>query len=203
MPARIVLLVTCLALARALQAQSAEPADQLCFHSRPQDRCDWFLVTEAGFIRRLAPDYPFRELMGTGALGAMRNVGERTAVGGALVVHTNFDDRVRIGVTPRLRRWVGSGLSVDAAAGPVFSTTDGRGASAWGFTGQVGVNVGGWVTLRTQLDYVPAGDRYGGLSDPFHWSIGASAESYLGAAGIIAGLIGVAARSWADAWSGF
>jgi hypothetical protein len=193
--------VAALTFVAAVAAQSPPP-DGLCFHARPGVRCRWFLVTEAGFIRRLAPVYPYREMMGTGALGVMRNVGARTAVGGALVVHTNFDDRVRIGVTPRLRRWLGSWLSVDAAAGPVFSTTDGRGVAAWGGTSQLGINIGGWVTLRTQLDYVPPRDRYGGLSDPIHWSVGAAVESYPGAAGIIAGLVAVAARSWADAWSG-
>ena len=204
MLARLGSLVASLALASTVSAQPVATPDRLCFHANPRQRCDWFLVTEAGFLRRVAPVYPYREMMGAAALGAMRNVGSRTAVGGALVVHTNFDDRIRIGVTPRLRRWVGPSIAVDAAAGPVVSTTaDSVGAGAPGFTTQVGINVGGWITLRTQLDYVPPAERYGGLSAPFHWSVGASGESYLGAVGILGGLVVIAARAWADAWSGF
>lgn len=204
MSIRLHSVVTWLALAGTLGAQSTAPPGDLCFHPRPRDRCGWFLVTEAGFIRRLTPVYPYREMMGTGALGLMRNVGARTAIGGALVVHTNFDDRIRIGPTVRLRRWVGSWVGLDAAAGPVVSTRGASGgASSLGFTTHAGVNFAGLLSVRTQLDNVPAADRYGGLSDPFHWSVALAAESYPGAAGIVAGLLAVAARAWADSWSGF
>jgi hypothetical protein len=178
---------------------SGQSAGGLCFHPRPGPRCDWTLVTEAGPVRRVVPVYPYRELSGVGAVGLLRRLPSGDHVGATFVVQTNFDDRVRIGLAPAGRRWLGSWGAVDVAAGPTLATESG----SVGLMGRVGLNLGGWLTVQTQLDRVPNGERYGGLRSPWHWSVGVSGGSYLGAAGIAGGLLAVFGRAWKDSWSGF
>lgn len=110
----------------ALAAQEPAPAPprpaSFCVRPRPADRCRAFLVTE---LSRSTQRY------GTGFgvedrfqwdWGAMVNVGGGQAVGATLVSGEPKDGHR--GLSLRYRRWLGSGLALDAAPGMIVVGDD-------------------------------------------------------------------------------
>src|SRR5262245_31869740 len=118
--------------------RSAEVPDPHCWRGRPLPHCRAFLLFEFSaprFLTGTKLDMAVAQ-QGNGYsryeqglvsqfvfdLGAMRNVSDRDAVGGTVMVGTIVDDPSRrwvIGATARYRRWLTPIVSADAATGVV------------------------------------------------------------------------------------
>ena len=162
-------------LAAPLHGQQSDPAapKPLCFRGRPLPQCRAFWLTEFG-VSPFEPWFVWE-------LGGMRNVGARSAVGGALYVR--IDGGTAYGVKPRFRRWLSPVVALDVAPGIIILAAAGNSA---GFAGHVGLSVGDLVGVTLQAETVPP-DFDGGKR--VKWSGGGR----LGAVpGTIAGIAGVA-----------
>jgi len=117
-------------------AAARRPADPLCWRGRPLARCRAFVLVEFSAPRHLVGSRldPVVAQPGSGHprwdqglasqfvydLGAMVNVGERSAIGGTLTAGVITDDPstpLVLGVTGRYRRWLTRTVSADAAVG--------------------------------------------------------------------------------------
>src|SRR5207249_7423776 len=135
--------VSLASLVRAQQPVSgAQASHALCFRGRPLPQCRAFWLTEFGLI---LPDGPL-----VWELGAMRNVGTRSAVGGS--VYLRIDGGTAYGVKPRLRRWLSPVVAVDVSPGIIILA--GAGNSV-GFAGHVGLSFRDLVALTVQAETVP------------------------------------------------
>jgi hypothetical protein len=170
-----------LSLASPARAQQVVPAPQastsVCFRGRPLPRCRAFWLTEFGVS-------PFDGAVAW-ELGGMRNVGPRSAVGGAL--YLRVDGGSAYGVKPRFRRWLSPVVALDVAPGFIILAGDGNSP---GFAGHVGLSFRDWLALTLQAETVPpdfpAGRR-------IKWSGGGRLGGGLGA---ITGIAGLALLGW-------
>jgi hypothetical protein len=127
------LLVPLLAIAALAPAADAQAPDPFCWRGRPLPACEWFALFEFGYLEPLAttrlrepstlPGAPPREEIAFGrqltwSVGAMRNVGPRTAFGGAAVIGAALEAGPYVVATARARRWVAPAASIEVAAGP-------------------------------------------------------------------------------------
>lgn len=108
----------------------------LCWRARPAPRCQWFLVTEFGMGGSSRDAYSPR---GDVAIGLMRNVGRRAAIGGAFLA-SGDESHSRSGFIVRYRRWLDSRLAVEIGAGPI-SFCEKQGPEGCGPARQSGVQV--------------------------------------------------------------
>lgn len=100
-------------LAAPLAAQGGGPA---CFGPHPAPRCGSWVITEAGARYRLTDQYQDEQnLFFHYALGWMKNLGERSALG--VQAFGGSDGRARGGVGVRARRWLSTRESVDLVVG--------------------------------------------------------------------------------------
>ena len=173
--AAVVLFVS---LATPLHAQQAVPAPDapraLCFQGRPLPRCRAFWLTEFG-VSPFEPSVVWE-------LGGMRNVGARSAVGGALHVGI-FDRGTAYGVKPRFRRWLSPAVALDVSPGIIILAAAGNSV---GFTGHVGLSLRDWVALTLQAETRPP-DFEGGKR--IKWSGGGRLGAVPGTITGIAGLV--------------
>lgn len=122
---------------------------------KPQRR--WFPVLQAGALVQLDQE-EVRGEEGEGTmvldLGAMQNVGDRSALGGS--VYFGFDpDRARFGAKFRVRRWLTNSLSIDAAPGIVVGGTSEDGSRYYsypGFVGELGLSLSDRVIVTGQVE---------------------------------------------------
>ena len=168
-------ILTMLAIAASADAQ-VSPTDSLpgrgCLRGRPKPRCQSFWVTEFSVTPRMnanpsgggGPNYYY-----TWDLGGMRNVGARTALGGAVFLGGE-DDGARFGLTFRYRRWITSATALDLSPGVLVAGGDNKRAPRFpGFTGAAGIMHRDLVGLAVRFEAVPdsAGSVetawYGGL----------------------------------------
>lgn len=113
-PRRITLLTLGFLLAAPLAV--AEAQGNPCFTPRPAPQCTSWLVTEAGARLRLTDRFEGeQDLFFHYALGWMRNVGARTALG--VEAFGGSDGRARGGLALRGRQWLSDQVSADLVAG--------------------------------------------------------------------------------------
>jgi len=102
------------------QAALAQEICTACMRGEPRDRCKSFFITEYILLYQVQgmttvnPDLGLA--MGSEA-GWMRNIGERTAVGGTVFA---FGDSPRLGVKLRYRRWLSRKFAADVGIGTVL-----------------------------------------------------------------------------------
>jgi hypothetical protein len=125
-----------------------------CFESAPLPYCRNFLLTEfSGAVRVAANRDDARGTLFDWKLGAMRNAGARTALGGAVFL-TWSESFLTAGVQPRLRIWADSKLSFDLAPGLIVFQ---GGSRNLGVHGQVAANYGRFVSLVGTLQVTDVG----------------------------------------------
>lgn len=98
-----------------LRAQAA-----FCFRGRPVERCRTFLITEFTTGPGLPTASRRPPWVNDWELGAMRNIGTRSAVGLTAVVNYDEDERAFVGARPRFRRWISQSAAVDLSGGILF-----------------------------------------------------------------------------------
>jgi hypothetical protein len=168
-----------LSLAGPLRGQQAAPATgipkALCFRGRPVPNCRSFLVTEF--------DLAFTEGWARWELGAMHNVGPRSAVGGSLLLRA-ANDSSAFGVKARFRRWLSRVVALDVSSGILVAGP----GTAPGFASHVGLGIGDLVGLSIEAETVPP-DFDGGKR--IRWFGGVRTGAHLGV--IIGALAGILA----------
>lgn len=169
----------------------------LSFTGRPWPGARWFLVTHSGLAARVDAGSPLYEKGKAYALadfGAMRNLGERWAVGGNLYVGAD-DRRLRFGPKARLRYWLGSAHSIDAAAGVLLAGVDEwKGDADFpGYVGEVNVSLEEVLLLTAEVETVHIRDQNGIEDTDTSWYLGGKLGGVAGIVGVAAALIAVAA----------
>ena len=114
-------LLTLLQLAASAPQPAAAVATEstkhstLCWRARPAPRCQWFLVTELGMARSSRDAYNPRVDL---ALGLMRNVGRRAAIGASVLASAD-ESHSRSGFIVRYRRWLDPRIALEIGVGPI------------------------------------------------------------------------------------
>jgi hypothetical protein len=168
-----------LVLASPLRGQQADGPTQtpkaLCFRGRPFPLCRSFLLTEF--------DLALTDGSTRWELGAMHNVGSRSALGGSLLLRGEDRDSSAFGVTARYRRWVSRVVALDLSSGILVA---GPGAAP-GFAGHVGLGVGDLIGLSIEAETV-APDLEGGKR--IRWFGGVRLGAHAGTiVGLLAGIL--------------
>ena len=87
-------------------------------------------------------------------VGAMKNLGQRTAVGGS--AYFGFDpDQTRLGAKARFRYWLSRSLAIDVAPGFIAGGTGvdaGRSYSYPGLVGELSFSMGDWMVVTGQVE---------------------------------------------------
>ena len=169
-----VLLTLLPGVARA-QADSPNGPAPLCFRGRPAEQCRVFLLTEVSLNSREYGADSDDEVHLRSEVGAMVNVGERSAAGGTVSFGWHW------GATARYRRWLHGGLAVDFAPGFVVvrNAYDGRSLR---LTANISISAGDWAGAFAHGE----SSRNGGQA-----GVGLKLGSWLGtiAGGVLYGLI--------------
>ena len=138
---------------------------KLCFRGHPKPDCDFFLITEIGYAFRMQ-EFSRPKLSSSNGcfnweLGLMGNVNARYALGGAFYLAAG-EEGSRLGIKPRLRRWLAPDVSLDLSPGIILSgnlenNEDNIYAdiNGIGFVGSVDLNFSDLFSLTTQLEAVP------------------------------------------------
>lgn len=187
-----------------LTAQDAE-SKTLCLRASPAPRCEWLLLTEAGYSVPIARGSP--AVAGkssnriTVALGALRNLGSHDALGGALFFAGLDADASRSGAQVRYRRWISRSAALEAGAGVIWEATDLTvGARLPGFRAQAGFDIRNIVGVTTQVDIV--GTEFGADGEPktfVDWYVGGRVGGGVGLAGVaVLGLLTILAVATLD-----
>ena len=133
------------------------------FRGNNVSKCRWFLLTEAGVLFSIKAD-PGQEteqtMIGTLDLGAMKNIGRRSALGATAFMESG-SNHDRVGVRIRYRRWLGDRTALDLSPGIVM---DGDPAFAGpGLIGQAAFNLGDLMSVVVEGEV----DRY--VYVPYHY----------------------------------
>ena len=187
MTRNVVAALVLLAGAGTLSAQTAG----LCFRGQPAARCRAFLITEFG-VNGSTHDNFVDATSAVWELGLMKNTGSRSAFGGSARFAVGAGDRLIL--SPRLRRWMSHGLTLDVAPGVIVwddRVTGLSQAQAPGFSGQVTLGYQDLIGVAAGIEIAHfERSGVGGLS-------GTSAVPFVGARlgsypGTIAGTAGAA-----------
>jgi hypothetical protein len=184
MHARTALLLGALLLPTTLVAQRSggtlvqplDPPPSFCFRGKPLPGCQWFTFAEFAVSSRIADQNRFDDtprVYYSGEIGALYNLGSRSAVGGGVYLGGD-DDGWRLGIRPRYRYWIASGFAVDAAAGVLVAGDLDLFEGTWpGFNAQLGVGWQDLVALTTQVEII--GTTQGTWTN---WYVGVQAGSF-------------------------
>lgn len=175
----------------------------LSFRGKPKPECNSFLITEFGYSYRLGRNSgdPYNSSRDnfyfTWDLGWMTNLSKSYALGATFYAGAD-QDGARLGIKPRLRRWLGRDLSLDVSPGILLYRLGGNYDKYPGFTGHVGLNYADWITLIGQVEVIPY--EYQGYGSYPNWSTrrgnevtwygGVKLGSY---PGTVAGILAIAA----------
>lgn len=176
------LVVCCLALlgtismpGLAQQTAGRRDTSAVCFNPSPLPRCRSFAVVEVELmdLRNRSPEsytapgqftyFSSLEAHASVELGWLRNLSDRSALGGTLVVGTMSGDGGRYGVKGRYRRWLDGQFAVDLEGGPL-AVSGGSGHSPFSRDGAFGATTGlefayrDLIALSANVDAVK-GDR--------------------------------------------
>jgi hypothetical protein len=118
---------------------------------------EWFPVLQAGTLFKLSPNQvpgDRADAIITIDAGAMKNVGQRTALGGS--AYFGLDpDQTRLGAKARFRYWISRSLAIDVAPGFIAGGTGvdyGRSYSYPGFVGELSFSMGDWMVVTGQVE---------------------------------------------------
>jgi hypothetical protein len=151
-------------------APAARTGRGFCTRGRPAPACGTFLLFEAGFYKPVHNTIregrsSTHEVVsafgnhGTWELGAMANLGQRSAVGATALVGAGGADSRRTGLRARYRYWLTDDRSIDVAAGPLWMVV--RGGSegkGMGATADLRLNFRDTYALTGRVDRVRSGD---------------------------------------------
>jgi hypothetical protein len=162
---RAPILVVLSLLAGTAAAQEPARPTGVCMDAEPRPACRSFVITEAHFNGRLAPDPGngaccpriLHQSYLTAELAFMRNVGPDVALGIGVFGGREFAvEANQFGLRARYRRWLTSRQALDLSLGMVY-TSAGYGTfdSHLGGTVQAGFQLAPWLTVSGGVDYVP------------------------------------------------
>jgi hypothetical protein len=147
----------------------------LCFRGRTLPNCRSFLLTEF--------DLALTDGSTRWELGAMKNVGSRSAIGGSLLLRGAENDSSAFGVKARYRWWLSRALALDVSSGILVVGP----GTAPGFAGHVGLGIGDLVGLSIEAETVPP-DFEGGKR--IRWFGGVRVGAHVGTiVGVLAGIL--------------
>lgn len=108
--------LTALTVLTGASPLAAQESSRLCFSPAPSPSCQSWWITEAGVRYRVSDRFPDeQDVFFHYALGWMRNIGPRMALGGE--VFGGSDGHARGGVAARARRWLSPRASLDLVVG--------------------------------------------------------------------------------------
>ena len=127
---------------------AAQTPKSFCWQPGPRSQCRTFALTEFGAGLLVAGNQPDnRWALFQYGLGAVRNVSDKVGLGGAAFA-TYSEEAITVGLAPRLRYWVSTGLSFDVAPGLIVFQ---GGSRNLGLNAQVAVNFGPYVSATSTL----------------------------------------------------
>lgn len=151
------------ALLGALCLGSAPANAQTCFRGAPAPRCRQFVILEMdtyGAIGRSGAGTPY---VFAWAAGAMKNVGPRSAAGGAFLIAAD-DDGHRIGVEGRFRRWLHGRTALDLTPAIFLGGQRNTGLGAGGAALGIAVSQGDMIGISLNYQTADgAGRLYAGV----------------------------------------
>jgi hypothetical protein len=164
----------------------------------PLAECGGYMVTDVATLVRMkgSGEIPEEDVWTSVDLGAMRNVGERTALGASAFVAGARNLR-QLGVRARLRYWLPRHASVNASLGVILASDLSsdplydRDFRAPGFVAAAGASANGTLALKAQISrarYAAGRYGYGPVSDTSLF-VGLESMSGGGAGLILAGLL--------------
>jgi len=165
----------------------------VCFHPAPRDHCRGFMMTEFAVLAGPATGYRRPPANMIWDVGYAHHVGARRAVGASLTFIADDDDRVLIGVRPRLRQWLGGHTSLDVAPALLIGHTDAGGLRIEypGLSAFVGLGWRDLLAVNAQVEVI----RLAGVASPqTAWLVGLRLGSY---AGLVAAPLGAAFVAYA------
>lgn len=215
--ARVVLfalgLLSVLPPAAGAQTLDSTRAGRLLWRGRPRPECSSFLITEIGAHYLLNPSGRWQErpIFLSADLGYMRNLNDRSALGGLLHLGTEYQspsDRTGIGLAARYRGWLSQWGAVDLTIGlDVLGSVN-----PGGELGRPAPWVEAGVSVEDLLALSVRGERWTSTTEPIlpdgsrgskavtTWHVGAKGGSYVGAAAAVT--IGVVAAVLLSALAG-
>ncbi len=153
----------------------------VCFHPAPGDRCRGFVITEFAVLVGPATGYRRPPANMIWDMGYAHHVDPHRAIGASLTFIADDDDRVLIGVRPRLRQWLGAHTSVDVAPAVLVGHTDAGGLRIVypGLSAFVGLGWRDLLAVNAQVEVI----RLAGVASPqTAWLVGLRLGSYAGLA---------------------
>ena len=217
-----------------VQRQAVEGEDlEVCYsdaypavwnlRGHPKAVQEWFPVLQAGTLFKLSPDQVPGDrgnAILTIDVGAMKNVGQRTALGGS--AYFGFDpDQTRLGAKARFRYWLSRSLAIDVAPGVIAGGTGedyGRSYSYPGFVGELSFSMGDWMVVTGQVEtrsvtetrnfaFDSGGTRRSVYPPPFQentftsWSLGAKFGGGFSVPGLLLSAFIVGSLTHDQGWS--
>lgn len=170
------------------RGHAQENARSVCFHPAPGDRCRGFVITEFAVLAGPATGYRRPPANMIWDAGYAHHLDPRRAIGASLTLIADDDDRVLIGVRPRVRHWLGRHTSLDVAPAILVGHTDAGGLRLEypGLSAFVGLSWRDLVAVNAQVEVV----RLAGVANPqTAWLVGLRLGSY---PGLVAAPLGAA-----------
>jgi hypothetical protein len=98
---------------------------RFAFNPAPYGQCDYFIITEfsASVVGRTTQD-PVDSFLFSDGLGLMRNVGERSSLGGSVDAHI-AQGEFKLSPTVRYKHWLSRRQSMDLLVGYMLGQRDG------------------------------------------------------------------------------
>jgi hypothetical protein len=178
--------------ARASATDSARTS-HFSWRGHPLPKCSSFLISEFGVHYLLNPG-PLGEreqlYFVTEDLGYMRNLNERSAVGGLIHLGAN-SDRAALGPAIRYRRWLSGTMAADLSVGAdvigLFNDENRYALDAPAPWVEAGVSAGDLLSLTVRGEHWKGLDRnpLTGSQSKTTWHMGAKLGSYLGPLGTL------------------
>ena len=128
---RVTLLVAILVLTAGQIAPAQDsPArtERSCFRGRPLPACRSYWITESGYgirlssVDRYTSSAPGGRFLPSVAVGGMRNLGRRVAVGGT--VETGLLGGLYLAAKPRVRYWLSTSAALDVSPGFLLARSE-------------------------------------------------------------------------------
>lgn len=131
---------------------------------RPLPWDQGFPIIQGGLLGALSDQNPYsdgEEGVAVADFGYLRNVSPKAAVGATFSLVGN-QDYLRVGLKPRVRRWITRTTSLDFAVGAftcVDDTTGDVDHTGVGFTGEASLNFGDFVSITNLVEFSNVDER--------------------------------------------
>lgn len=142
---------------------STSATAQTCFRGAPAPRCRQFVVLEMDSYGAIGGSASGHAYLLAWSAGAMRNVGARSAAGGAFLI-TADDGGHRVGVEGRFRRWLHGRTALDLSPAIFLGGHRNTGLGAGGAALGIGISQGDMVGASLNYQMIDgAGRLYAGV----------------------------------------